>query len=208
MHIRLPVFSVIALSACTLTASAAVVPVSASRSAGLASVPGFGVFSQSNTGSGFAPPNGTGSWSSTQNSNITPSTVTFSASYGGGIDSGGPQTTYGIPGVGFSYVFDITDAPQDITYSWGGSNFGPFPSISGTPIGSVSLWTSGATQSLTLPVGHYTVNASDSMFFSAQSIGGGSRSNTGTISFVPAPGAAALLGLGGMAITRRRRAAR
>ncbi len=198
--------SAAAFAAAAMPAIGAVVPFSASRHAGAASVPGFGVFSQSNTGSGFASPNGTGSWSSSQTSNITASAVTFTATYGGSIDSGGQSVTYSIPGVGFQYIFDITVAPQDISYSWGGSNFGPFPTIAGAPIGTVSLWTNGPTQFLTLPVGHYTVNASDSMtFFSG--LPGGSRTNTGTISFVPAPGAAALLGVGALAMTRRRRAA-
>lgn len=114
--------------------------------------------------------------------------TTFSPSWGEelNIDISGPG--------GFLFTADggdgglSDDGPDDLTFGWGGSS-GTF-SFAGT------VAVSGGA-------GTYTVSAFDD--FDDFGADNGVFNSGSTITLIPAPGAAALLGMGGLAATRRRR---
>ena len=117
------------------------------------------------------------------------SVTTFSPSWGSevNLDISGPGGfLFTADGSDFDTLGD--DGPDDLTFGWGDST-GTF-SFSGTASGL-----SGGS-------GTYTVSAFDSFDDSGDD---GVFNSGSTITLIPAPGAAALLGMGGLAATRRRR---
>jgi len=192
--------------ACAVAATtrAGIVLDSASRSVqGGTTFTGFGMYSDSQSGTGFAPPNGTGAWSAQQTSNITTDGVAYTAVYGASVQGGGGQVEFAGGNVGFTFAFDVTGAPQMISYSWSGY-FANAPTLTDPSSNHISLNTNGVMMEMTLPVGHYSFTASDYVQTFAQ-LPVYTEHASGTISFTPAPGTFGLLGLGGLAAARRRR---
>ncbi|MEQ9617454.1 MAG: hypothetical protein RLN60_05405 [Phycisphaerales bacterium] len=87
---------------------------------------------------------------------------------------------------GFVATAGGSDAPADLTFGWADS--------SGTYTFNGSLAVAGGAGTYTVFVGESFNDAGQDGFI-----------NQGTVTLIPTPGAAALLGLGGVAATRRRR---
>lgn len=204
VHLSAAAFLALGLAS---VSGAAVSLVSASRVAGAPAFTGFGPYtnsvSQSLNAGTPSFPDGMIFTSTSQTSDIQLSGATFTSTVSAAVVNTPPQAL-AISTSSLTLVFAITGAPQDFSYTWSSALSSQAVKITNSANVDTFLSTGGATLFSTLQPGQYTLSIQNQTgaFVSAPST---SSTITGSIAFIPAPGTALLLPIGGLLSARHRR---